>query len=209
MDREPSTGAVFGLSEFVGAVAQERTAPSSTDPAVAAPGEWVSVGSAGPMPGAAGTQVLTIAADAPGAAVVAASYDRPWEGDEKGLWTPRAGPSTSDRVTRGWHPGPGSCGYPRRPFPAASRGSARVGLRTPVATTRHTDALVACYAGQPRRHPSYERPLARMTAPQTDAERGSPSPGAPTHPAKLHTAQPVRAYDGRADAATCADATRR
>lgn len=63
------------------------TAASSSDPAVAVPGAWVSVAPAEPMPGAAGTQVLTIAADAAGTAVITASYDRPWEGGEKGAWT--------------------------------------------------------------------------------------------------------------------------
>jgi predicted secreted protein len=63
------------------------TTATSSDPAVAVPGEWVSVAPAEPMPGAAGTQVLTIAADAAGSAVIAASYDRPWEGGEKGAWT--------------------------------------------------------------------------------------------------------------------------
>jgi hypothetical protein len=31
--------------------------------------------------------VLTIAADAAGTAVISASYDRPWDGGEKGAWT--------------------------------------------------------------------------------------------------------------------------
>jgi predicted secreted protein len=51
------------------------------------PGQWVSVAPAEPMPGAAGSQVLTIAADSEGTAVISASYDRPWEGGEKGAWT--------------------------------------------------------------------------------------------------------------------------
>ncbi len=63
------------------------TAPSTSDPAVAVPGAWVWVPPAEPMPGAAGSQVLTIAADAAGTAVISASYDRPWEGGEKGAWT--------------------------------------------------------------------------------------------------------------------------
>jgi inhibitor of cysteine peptidase len=63
------------------------TTASSSDPAVAVPGEWVSVAPAEPMPGAAGTQVLTVAADAAGTAVISASYDRPWDGGEKGAWT--------------------------------------------------------------------------------------------------------------------------
>jgi predicted secreted protein len=63
------------------------TAASSSDPAVAVPGEWVSVAASEPMPGAAGSQVLTIAADSAGTAVISASYDRPWEGGEKGAWT--------------------------------------------------------------------------------------------------------------------------
>jgi predicted secreted protein len=63
------------------------TAASSSDPAVAVPGEWVSVAPAEPMPGAAGSQVLTIAVDTAGTAVISASYDRPWEGGEKGAWT--------------------------------------------------------------------------------------------------------------------------
>jgi inhibitor of cysteine peptidase len=63
------------------------TAATSSDPAVAVPGEWVSVAPAEPMPGAPGSQVLTIAADAAGTAVISASYDRPWEGGEKGAWT--------------------------------------------------------------------------------------------------------------------------
>lgn len=63
------------------------TAASSSDPAVAVPGEWVSIAPPEPMPGAAGSQVLTIAADATGTAVISASYDRPWEGGEKGAWT--------------------------------------------------------------------------------------------------------------------------
>lgn len=63
------------------------TTASSSDPAVAVPGEWVSVAPAEPMPGAAGSQVLTIAADAAGTAVISASYDRPWDGGEKGAWT--------------------------------------------------------------------------------------------------------------------------
>jgi inhibitor of cysteine peptidase len=63
------------------------TSASSSDPAVAVPGQWVSVAPAEPMPGAAGSQVLTIAADSEGTAVISASYDRPWEGGEKGAWT--------------------------------------------------------------------------------------------------------------------------
>ena len=63
------------------------TAASSSDPAVAVPGEWVSVDPTEPMPGAAGSQVLTIAADTAGTAVISASYDRPWKGGEKGAWT--------------------------------------------------------------------------------------------------------------------------
>lgn len=63
------------------------TTATSSDPAVAVPGEWVSVAPAEPMPGAAGSQVLTIAADAAGTAVISASYDRPWDGGEKGAWT--------------------------------------------------------------------------------------------------------------------------
>lgn len=63
------------------------TTASSSDPAIAVPGEWVSVAPAEPMPGAAGSQVLTIAADAAGTAVISASYDRPWDGGEKGAWT--------------------------------------------------------------------------------------------------------------------------
>jgi hypothetical protein len=39
------------------------------------------------MPGAAGSQVLTIAADAAGTAVISTSYDQPWEGGDKGAWT--------------------------------------------------------------------------------------------------------------------------
>jgi predicted secreted protein len=63
------------------------TAASSSDPAAAVPGEWVSIAPTDPMPGVAGSQVLTIAADAAGTAVISASYDRPWEGGEKGAWT--------------------------------------------------------------------------------------------------------------------------
>lgn len=63
------------------------SAASSSDPAVAVPGEWVSVAPAEPMPGAAGSQVLTIAADAAGTAVISASYDQPWEGGDKGAST--------------------------------------------------------------------------------------------------------------------------
>ncbi len=51
------------------------------------PGEWVSVAPTEPMPGAAGSQVLTIAADSTGTAVISASYDQPWKGGEKGAWT--------------------------------------------------------------------------------------------------------------------------
>ena len=60
---------------------------SSSDVAVAVPGEWVSVAPTEPMPGAAGSQVLTIAADSTGTAVISASYDQPWKGGEKGAWT--------------------------------------------------------------------------------------------------------------------------
>jgi inhibitor of cysteine peptidase len=60
---------------------------TTSDPAVAMPGAWVSVAPAEPMPGAAGTQVLTIAADAAGTAVISASYDQPWEGGDKAAWT--------------------------------------------------------------------------------------------------------------------------
>ncbi len=60
---------------------------SSSDPAVAVPGEWVAVAPTEPMPGAAGSQVLTIAADTAGTAVISASYDQPWKGGEKGAWT--------------------------------------------------------------------------------------------------------------------------
>jgi inhibitor of cysteine peptidase len=63
------------------------TAASSSDPAVAVPGEWVSVAPAEPMPGAPGSQVLTIAADSAGSAVISASYDQPWEGGDTGAWT--------------------------------------------------------------------------------------------------------------------------
>lgn len=63
------------------------TTATTSDPAVAVPGEWVSLPPAEPMPGAAGSQVLTIAADATGTAVISASYDRPWDGGEKGAWT--------------------------------------------------------------------------------------------------------------------------
>lgn len=63
------------------------TTATTSDPAVAVPGEWVSLPPAEPMPGAAGSQVLTIAADAAGTAVISASYDRPWDGGEKGAWT--------------------------------------------------------------------------------------------------------------------------
>jgi predicted secreted protein len=60
---------------------------TSSEPAVAVPGAWVSLAPAEPMPGAAGSQVLTIAADAAGTAVISASYDQPWEGGDKGAWT--------------------------------------------------------------------------------------------------------------------------
>ncbi len=63
------------------------TAATSSDPAVAVPGEWVSVAATEPMPGAAGSEVLTIAADTAGTAVISASYDQPWKGGEKGAWT--------------------------------------------------------------------------------------------------------------------------
>jgi predicted secreted protein len=63
------------------------TEATTSDAAVAVPGTWVSGAPAEAMPGAPGTQVLTIAADAAGTAVIFASYDRPWEGGEKGAWT--------------------------------------------------------------------------------------------------------------------------
>lgn len=62
--------------------------PSSSDPAVASVSGWVFEApvTEGGMTGVAGTEHVTIAADATGAAVITASYDQPWDGGQKGAW---------------------------------------------------------------------------------------------------------------------------
>jgi predicted secreted protein len=65
----------------------EWTQPASTDPAVASVGEWLYTPPAEEMPGAAGIVETTVVANAAGSAVISSSYDRSWEGGEKGTWT--------------------------------------------------------------------------------------------------------------------------
>lgn len=63
--------------------------PVSSDPAVASVSGWIYEApvTEGAMAGAAGTEHVTIAADATGTAVVTASYDQPWDGGQKGAWS--------------------------------------------------------------------------------------------------------------------------
>jgi inhibitor of cysteine peptidase len=63
------------------------TDPVSSDPTVASVGGWAYVAAERDLPGASGTEDLTIVAVAPGTAVISASYDQPWEGGAKGDWT--------------------------------------------------------------------------------------------------------------------------
>jgi predicted secreted protein len=76
----------------------EWTQPESSDPAVASVGEWVSTPPAEEMPGAAGLVETTVMANAAGTAVVSSSYDRSWEGGEKGTWTMTLTVNVSDAV---------------------------------------------------------------------------------------------------------------
>jgi inhibitor of cysteine peptidase len=61
--------------------------PVSSDPAVASASGWVYSAPASDALGASGTEDLTIDSHAAGSAVITTSYDRPWEGGEKGAWT--------------------------------------------------------------------------------------------------------------------------
>ncbi|MFN8621963.1 MAG: protease inhibitor I42 family protein [Chloroflexota bacterium] len=68
--------------------------PVSSEPAIAVPGAFVDqqvpapTGDNPPIVGAPGAQVLSIAADASGTAVVSAKYQRPWEKKQaKSAWT--------------------------------------------------------------------------------------------------------------------------
>ncbi len=63
--------------------------PVSSDPAVASVSGWVYEApvTEGTMTGAAGTEHVTIAADAAGMAFITASYDQPWDGGQKGAWS--------------------------------------------------------------------------------------------------------------------------
>jgi inhibitor of cysteine peptidase len=61
--------------------------PESSDPAVASVGGWAYSEPESDLLGAAGAEHVTIATNAPGSAVITASYDQPWEGGEKGAWT--------------------------------------------------------------------------------------------------------------------------
>lgn len=61
--------------------------PVSSDPAVASVGGWDYAAPGGDLLGASGVEKVSIAANAPGRAVVAASYDQPWEGGDEGAWT--------------------------------------------------------------------------------------------------------------------------
>jgi inhibitor of cysteine peptidase len=65
------------------------SAPTSSDPAVASVSAWAyaPAQSADGMVGAPGTEQATVTANAPGSAVINASYDQPWEGGEQGAWT--------------------------------------------------------------------------------------------------------------------------
>ena len=63
------------------------TDPVSSNPTVASVGGWAYVAAERDLPGASGTEDLTIVAAAPGTAVISASYDQPWEGGAKGDWT--------------------------------------------------------------------------------------------------------------------------
>lgn len=71
-----------------GATGFTWTPATTSDPAVAVPGTWVTWAPDDTgMAGAPGTAWLTITADSAGSAVITSSYDRPWEGGEKGVWT--------------------------------------------------------------------------------------------------------------------------
>jgi inhibitor of cysteine peptidase len=94
----PDAVASFGLGVGVTVAVSLCSNPStgfewtdavSSDPAVAAVGDQAYEPPADDqgMAGVAGTQHLTVTANAAGTAVIAASYDRPWEGGEKGVWT--------------------------------------------------------------------------------------------------------------------------
>jgi predicted secreted protein len=68
--------------------------PVSSEPAIAVPGAFVDqevpapTGDNPPIVGAPGAQVLSIAADAAGTAVISARYERPWEKKQaKDAWT--------------------------------------------------------------------------------------------------------------------------
>jgi predicted secreted protein len=61
--------------------------PKSSDPSIVSVGGWTYEAPAEDAPGAAGSETLTLVANAAGHATVTASYDRPWEGGEKGAWT--------------------------------------------------------------------------------------------------------------------------
>ncbi len=61
--------------------------PVSSDTAVASVGGWEYVAPPSDLIGASGAENVTIAANAPGTAVIAASYGQPWEGGDAGAWT--------------------------------------------------------------------------------------------------------------------------
>jgi inhibitor of cysteine peptidase len=61
--------------------------PASSDPSVASVGGWIYAAPESDLLGASGNEHVTIVADAPGRAVITASYDQPWEGGAKGDWT--------------------------------------------------------------------------------------------------------------------------
>lgn len=61
--------------------------PVSSDPAVASVGGWAYAAPESDLLGASGAELVTITAQAPGTALVSATYDQPWEGGETGAWT--------------------------------------------------------------------------------------------------------------------------
>jgi inhibitor of cysteine peptidase len=61
--------------------------PASSDPSVASVGGWIYAAPESDLLGASGNEHVTIVANAPGSAVITASYDQPWEGGAKGDWT--------------------------------------------------------------------------------------------------------------------------
>jgi inhibitor of cysteine peptidase len=63
------------------------TEPVSSDPAIAYVGGWSYTAPESDLLGAPGAELVTIAARAPGTAVVSASYGQPWDGGDKGAWS--------------------------------------------------------------------------------------------------------------------------